>query len=214
MSNIVATPTIKNPWLDRHEQFCAIVKSEAIDLLFLGDSITEGWASHGAETWSSHYARRKAANFGINGERIQNLLWRVINGSLDGISPKLIVLLIGTNNAARNSLADIIEGIQILLQEIMVRCPESKILLLAPFPRETEPVAERRRLVNDINGALELIAYPANIHFMNIAEAFLDSDGRLPTRLFPDGLHPVAEAYAIWAERIEPVVRQYVDGEN
>lgn len=211
MSNTVAIPAIKNPWLDRHEQFCAVAKNEPIDLLFLGDSITEGWGSHGTDVWNSYYAKRRAANFGINGERIQNLLWRVMNGSLDGVTPKLIVLLIGTNNAARNSLPDIIEGMQVLLREIVMRCPQAHILLLAPFPREAEPTAERRRLVNEINQSLAELSYPANVHFLNIGDAFLDADGRLPSRLFPDGLHPVAEAYSIWAERIEPIVRLYVD---
>jgi lysophospholipase L1-like esterase len=205
--NPVAIPTIKNPWLDRHTQLCEMTKSESFSILFLGDSITEAWATHGSATWDKFYAKRKAINFGINGERVQNLIWRVLNGALDNLSPSLVVILIGTNNIDRNPVPHIAEAIQVLLQHIVERLPNARILLLGVFPREKDPEASKRKLVRDLNAMMASTIFPENIHYLDIGSAFLDQDGNLPVDLFPDGLHPCAKAYAIWADRIEPTIQ-------
>jgi len=209
--NSVAIPTIKNPWLDRHSQLCELAKSDSFRILFLGDSITEAWSTYGAATWDTFYAKRKAVNFGINGERVQNLIWRVLNGALDNISPSLVVILIGTNNIDRNPVTHIAEGIQVLLQHIVERLPHARILLLGVLPREKDPEALKRKLVGDLNAMLASATFPKKIHYLDIGSAFLDPDGHLPVEFFPDGLHPRAEAYAILADRIEPMIQALLD---
>src|SRR5271169_5853760 len=91
-----ATPT---NWLARHEGFVAEAKKGGVDILFMGDSITDNWRSKGKNVWDKVYAPRHAANFGIGGDRTQHVLWRIENGELDGINPKVTVLMIGTNNS-------------------------------------------------------------------------------------------------------------------
>ncbi len=94
------TPTPRDgSWLKLHEQFLARTKEGSIDLLFLGDSITQGW--HNNDVWKRFYGARHAANFGIGGDRTQHVLWRIRNGEIDGIHPKVVVLMIGTNNVAQ-----------------------------------------------------------------------------------------------------------------
>ena len=131
-------------WMARHAENVATAKRGGVDVLFLGDSITDGWHwdAGGRRIWEKTFAPRHAANFGIGYDRIQNVLWRVENGELDGISPKVVVLLIGTNNSGneddgkpRNTTPEIIAGISNLVRRIEAHSPQSKIILFGIFPR-------------------------------------------------------------------------------
>src|ERR1043165_2202337 len=103
------TPMQKDP--KRHEQFLAVAKKGDIDLLFLGDSITDGWRGGGKKVWETNFAPLKAANFGISGDRTEHVLWRIENGELEGIDPKVVILMIGTNNSNTNSPEEIADAI-------------------------------------------------------------------------------------------------------
>ena len=120
-----------------HEKFLAEAKQGKIDLLFLGDSITQGW--HDNAVWKRFYGPRHAANFGIGGDRTEHVLWRLQHGEVDGIHPRVVVLMIGTNNSGDNTSGEIVAGIKAIVDELRKRLPDSKILLLGVFPRGQKP---------------------------------------------------------------------------
>src|SRR6185312_16434159 len=130
-------------WIARHEGFVKQAQQGGIDLLFMGDSITDFWRNRGSNVWNTYYAPLHAANFGISADRTQHVLWRIEHGELDGIHPKVVVLMIGTNNTGkeqdhqtiRNTPPQVIEGVTAVVHEIQAKLPETKILLLAIFPR-------------------------------------------------------------------------------
>jgi lysophospholipase L1-like esterase len=124
-------------WMKRHESFNERAKKGDVDLVFIGDSITQGWEGAGKEAWKKHYGNRKAMNLGIGGDRTQHVLWRLENGNIEGIKPKLAVVMIGTNNSNGNDYTadQISDGIKAIVGKLRDKLPETKILLLAVFPR-------------------------------------------------------------------------------
>ena len=203
-------------WLDRHAEYVAQAKQGGVDILFLGDSITDGWHwdNHGENLWAKDFAPRHAANFGIGYDRIQNVLWRIENGELAGIQPRVIVLLIGTNNTGnedsgkpRNTTPEIIAGISNLVRQIQVREPQSKILLLGLFPRgeQNDPIREQ---VKAVNAGLAPLADGDRVTFLDFGEKFLAPDGTLSRGLFPDLLHPNEKGYQIWVDAMQPTLDQ------
>ena len=122
-------------WMKRHESFNERVKKGNVDLLLIGDSITQGWESSGKAAWEKYYTPRNAVNLGIGGDRTQHVLWRLDNGNVEGISPKAAVLMIGTNNSGTNSPAQIAEGVEAVVKKLRTKLPKTKILVLAIFPR-------------------------------------------------------------------------------
>jgi lysophospholipase L1-like esterase len=200
-------------WLSRHVENAAVAKRGGVNILFLGDSITDGWHwdTGGRQIWEKTFAPRHAANFGIGYDRIQNVLWRVENGELDGINPKVIVLLIGTNNSGneddgkpRNTTPEMIAGISNLVKRIEIHLPHAKIILFGIFPRgeKSDPIREQ---VKTVNAGLSTLA-DAKIKFMDIGGKFLETDGTLPRGLFPDLLHPNEKGYQIWADALVPAL--------
>src|SRR5262249_29418296 len=123
----------ESAWVQLHQQFLERARAGKIDLLFLGDSITQGWGQN--EAWKKHYGPRNAANFGIGGDRTQHVLWRLDSGEIDGIAPKVVVLMIGTNNVGSNKPEEIAEGVRAIVDKLRAKLPKSKILLLGIFPR-------------------------------------------------------------------------------
>ena len=186
----------------RHEAFVATARAGNIDLLFVGDSITDWWARGGQPIWASTFAPLKAANFGIAGDTTQGVLWRMRNGELDGFQAKLIVLMLGTNNITRNPPDDIVEGNRLIVQEFRARQPQAKVLLLGIFPRGADPAGRFRPIITEINGKLAKLADDKQVIFMDIGDKFLAADGTLPADVMPDGLHPNAKGYQIWADAI------------
>jgi N-acetylglucosamine-6-sulfatase len=204
-------PVIQRGTQARHEAFLEVARQGNIDLLFIGDSITDFWRAENASrggraVWDQTFAPLKAANFGINADRIQNVLWRVQNGELDGIKPKVIVMMIGTNNLApdssRNTPEQTIQGYKLLVNEIRQRQPDARLLLLGIFPRGEAPDNPYRPLIKQVNAEIEKFADNQHIYFMDISKAFLQPDGSLPREIFPDQLHPSEKGYHIWADAI------------
>jgi len=201
-------------WVERHEGFVAEAKKGGIDLLFLGDSITDGWRTKGKAVWEKQYAPRRAANFGIGGDRTQHVLWRMQHGELDGIKPKVVVLMIGTNNTGkdqdgkpRNTTPEIIEGVTAVVNGLRAQLPQSKILLLAVFPRGEKGTPIRDQL-KEINTALAKLDDGKMLKFLDIGAKFLESDGTLPKDIMPDLLHPNEKGYQIWADAMEPTLAE------
>jgi lysophospholipase L1-like esterase len=197
------------PWLAQHERFVAQAKKGGVDLLFLGDSITDFWRSRGSKVWTKYYAPRHAANFGITGDRTQHVLWRIGHGELDGIKPKVTVLMIGTNNSQDNSSPEIADAIKVIIENIHTKCPGTKILLLGIFPRQwaTDKPAtmETIKKVNDIIASFD---DGKTVKYLDIGPKFLGPDGKVPADIMPDFLHLNAKGYQIWAEAMEPTLAQ------
>ena len=207
-SNTAATPAPRDAgWVKRHEGFVAIAKKGSVDLLFLGDSITDGWRGGGKTVWEKNFAPLKVANFGIGGDRTEHVLWRLQNGELDGITPKLAVLMIGTNNLGANKDEEIADGVKAIVAELQKRSPGAKLLLLGIFPRGMKVDDPARGRIKHINSIIaQLDDDGKTIKYLDIGNKFLEADGTLPKSIMPDGLHPNAKGYEIWAEAIAPNV--------
>lgn len=196
-------------WLKRHEGFVAEAQKGGIDVLFMGDSITDGWRSKGKAVWEQHFAPLHAANFGISGDRTQHVLWRLQNGEAAGYQPKAVVLMIGTNNTGkekdsdqpRNSTPEVIAGVAAVVQELRKDFPKAKILLLAVFPRGEKDSAARAQ-VADVNKGVAKLHNGKSVHYLDIGKKFLDAEGNLPKEIMPDLLHPNEKGYEIWAGAI------------
>lgn len=198
-------------WIKQHEGFVAEAKQGGIDVLFLGDSITDFWRNRGKAVWDREFAPLHAANFGISADRTQHVLWRLDNGEVDGIRPKVVVLLIGTNNtgvetngSARNTTEEAIEGITRVVATLRTKLPASKIMLLGLFPRADPkgPPAGSTQ-IKDINAALAKLADGKTIRYLDIGAKFLDADGTVDKELMPDLLHPSLGGYEVWAAAIK-----------
>jgi lysophospholipase L1-like esterase len=195
-------------WMPRHEKKLQDIKARLIDLVFIGDSITEGWEKAGAPVWEKFYAKRNAIALGFGGDRTENVLWRLQHGEVDGINPKVVVMMLGTNNTGlRHETPDLIaKGIKRDLDELRQRLPDSKILLLAIFPRDEKPDGVARLNNEKVNAKIASFADNQHIFFLNINKVFLDEQGILSKSIMPDLLHPNEKGYQIWAEAMEPVL--------
>ena len=198
-------------WISRHEVYVAEANKGGVDLLFLGDSITDGWrwgGGHGgSNVWPKYYGTRHAANFGIGGDRTEHVLWRIQNGELDGLKPRVTVLLIGTNNKGRNTPAEIVEGVTAIVRELRARLPESRVLLLGIFPRG-EKGDSFRQTIKDINLQLARLDDGKMVKFLDIGPKYLGPDGTLSRQIMPDLLHPNEKGYQIWADAMEGTLKK------
>jgi lysophospholipase L1-like esterase len=194
-------------WVKRQEQLNKRVKKhQDAQLLFLGDSITHGWEGGGKEVWQQYYKKRHAVNLGIGGDRTEHVLWRLDNGNLDGLHPKLAVLMIGTNNSGSNTSEEIADGVKAIVDKLRAKAPECKVLILAIFPRGANPQDHLRQVNEGANERIAKLADDQHVFYLDIGPKFLDPDGTLPKKIMPDLLHPNAEGYEIWAKSIEPTV--------
>lgn len=193
----------------KHECFLEIARRGNIDLLFVGDSITDffGRADRGAAVWNRYYGGMRAANFGISGDTTQDVLWRVQNGELEGFAAKVVVLMLGTNNIRRNTNADIAAGDAAIVAEIRKRQPQAKILILGVFPRGDKHSPQRKD-IQEINANLATLADGKTIFFKDIGDAFLQPDGSFIEGVMADPTHPATKGYEIWAQAIAPTLTE------
>jgi beta-glucosidase len=202
------TPVPRNDkwWMDRHEAMNARVKQGNADLLFIGDSITQGWEGAGKEVWKEFYGNRNAVNLGIGGDQTQHVLWRLEHGNLEGISPKLAVVMIGTNNSFSYQPEEIAAGIEAIVKTLRAKVPQTKILLLGIFPRGATPADQLRQVNEKTNAIAAKLADGKQVVYLDIGKAFLQPDGTLTKEIMPDLLHLSPKGYRLWAEAIEPEV--------
>jgi len=195
-------PNFGNPqerFLSLHETFLKRRK-QPMDALFIGDSITEAWQTVGAAVWKPAFADScNAANFGISGDRTQHVLWRIRNGELDGITPKAVVLLIGTNNTAHNTPPEIAAGVAKIVEQIHAKIPTTKVLLVNLLPRSPRPTDVRRRTAMQTNELLAKLHNGKDVIFLKAWDQFLDENGTLSPAVMPDALHPGEKGYEILA---------------
>lgn len=206
----IPAPQRDSWWMERHDRTVSRIRQGPVDLLFIGDSITQGWEEDGRPVWDQYYAGRRAMNLGYNSDQTDNVLWRLQHGELDGITPKLAVVMIGTNNSAmrEDPPENTTAGIQAILTTLRTRLPGTRILLLAIFPRGLTNDDPLRRVNEAVNARLPSLADQRQVFFLNINRRFLDADGRLSAEIMPDALHPSALGYRIWAEGMEGMIRK------
>ena len=196
-------------WMQRHDSFNERVKKGNVDLLLIGDSITQGWEGAGKDAWEKHYGKRNAVNLGIGGDRTQHVLWRLDNGNIEGIAPKLAVLMIGTNNSngSDNSAEEIGEGIAAIVKNLRAKLPQTRVLILGIFPRGEKPNPQREKNAKASEIASKL-ADGQMVFYQDIGNKFLSADGVLSKEIMPDYLHLSPQGYEIWAASIEPNVQK------
>ncbi len=200
-----------------HEQLLDKAGKGRIDVYFLGDSITRRWGcsdraySDLYENWRSHFHGWNAANFGWGGDTTRNVLWRVQNGELDGVNPKVIVLQAGTNDiggAAYDAMKgqakadEVVAGIEAILATCQEKAPRAAILLTGVFPRGDNPTANP--VISAINDRLAHLAKEHGIRFININNQLADSEGRPHDGMTVDGLHLSVTGYDLWAAALKP----------
>jgi beta-glucosidase len=208
----------KDWWMPRHQAIVERVKQGNVDLIMIGDSITHGWEKSGLQMWDKYYAPRNAVNMGFSGDQTQHVLWRLQNGEIENIKPKLAVLMIGTNNSGdpNDSSEQIAQGIEAIVCQLKTKLPETKILILAIFPRGN---AEQRKdkksdaamnpqwaKNNKTSKLASKLADNKTIFYLDINKKLLNNKGVLTREIMPDLLHPKEKGYQIWAETMEPMI--------
>ncbi len=196
-------------WMARHESFNERVLKGDVDLIFVGDSITQGWEGTGKDVWARLYAPRKAANLGIGGDQTQHVLWRLDHGNVDKISPKAAVVMIGTNNSGgdRSTASEMVDGVTAVVETLRAKLPGTRILLLGIFPRG-ERFNDQRGKILQVNQAIRKLDDGDFVRYLDIGHRFIEKDGTLSREIMPDFLHLSPRGYEIWAESIEDLLAE------
>lgn len=205
---VVPEQRSKPEWrAERHAEKVAQAKAGDIDFVMIGDSITHYWEKQ--RNYNDRFAPYKTLNLGVGGDRTQNVLWRIQNGEIDGISPKLVTMMIGTNNSGRDSAADIALGIKAIVGEVRQRLPESKIVVLSVFPRNNPRTKGDFERVKAINKLLPALADNKRVFHVDINQSFLDESGQLRPEMFgKDLLHLAGAGYDAWYDALKPILAE------
>jgi lysophospholipase L1-like esterase len=198
-----------------HTQLLEKAKKGSIDIYFEGDSITRRWGATDypdlLANWKENFFGWNAGNFGWGADTIQNILWRLHNGELDGVNPQIIVLLAGTNNIGNmpspgddeSGATDVLKGIQAILDVMRVKAPDAVVILMGIFPRNDNPAF--RPIIDRVNGHLSKLADGKKVRYLNINDKLADSSGRLFEGVSNDKLHPTLKGYQAWADSLKPI---------
>lgn len=215
--NSAIVPGLAPFFRQKHEANLVVAKAGKAELLLMGDSITDFWRNErgpyaGKPVLEKHFGQWNIANFGIAGDTTQGVLYRLQHGEGEGISPKAVMLMIGTNNIGRNTSEEIAEGIGAIVLKLRKSFPESKILLLGIFPRgpANDPA---RQTIREINNTISKLDDGDKVHYLDIGAKFLNPEGKIPADVMSDALHPSGKGYEIWAEAVETPLRKLMGGE-
>ena len=197
-------------WKERHEQVLKLNKEQAPDVLLIGNSITHYWAgeptaslARGTDSWNQLFKGKVVRNLGFGWDRIENALWRIYHGELDGYEAQKVVLLMGTNNLEQNTDDEIIDGINELVRAVRHRQPQAQIYVTGILPR-----AWHEPRVAALNQMIQIRLLANEATYVDLSAAFLQSDGRIINELFTDGLHPNKEGYQRMAEMLEKAIKE------
>ncbi len=205
-------PKYPGAWLGHHRRLVKQAKKSDAEVVFLGDSITQGWTNAGKSIWEKQFSEMKPLNLGIGGDSTRQVLWRLQNGAVDGLHPKVVVLMIGTNNLYGDFNAgkdqEIVRGIEAVIVKLREKLPQSRILLCSILPRQNAYFCSR---IDKINAKIGKLDNGKHIRFLDMTEAFEVSHGKVKTGLYQkDHLHLVEAGYMVWAERMRPLLEQMV----
>ena len=207
-------------WQKRHDAVMAIKDALKPEIVFLGDSITHLWAGEpneprgnvGVESMKTLSNGGAVLNLGFGWDRTQNVLKRIELGEFDGISPKAVIIhigtnnLAGTNNARANTPAEIAEAISVIVDRVREKCPAAKIVLMAVFPRGEKADDGNRAKIAQINERIVNLGSKPGVVILDITAKLTNADGSISREVMPDFLHPGARGYAIWAEALRPLL--------
>jgi lysophospholipase L1-like esterase len=200
-----------------HQQLLQKARAGRIDVYLLGDSITRRWGATDYPQflphWYATFRGWNAANFGWGGDKVENVLWRVENGELAGVDPRVIVLMAGTNDIGRELSADgmasvrrISAGIATLLDAVRAHAPKATVILMGILPRSDNPAA--MPIIQGVNRRIARLADGRQVRYLNINESLLDEKGTLREGMMGDGLHPALPGYRVWADALTPVLTE------
>jgi lysophospholipase L1-like esterase len=198
-----------------HQQLLAKAKAGGVDVYFVGDSITRRWGALDypdfLEHWKKTFHGWNAGNFGWGADRTENILWRLENGELDDVAPKVIVILAGTNNVGKepgdeSKVADVTRGLSAIVAACRKKAPATTIVLTAIFPRNDNPAV--MPTIDRINANLAKLADGSSIRFLDVNAKLADAKGILFEGIMVDGLHPSLKGYAVWAQGLKPVLTE------
>jgi lysophospholipase L1-like esterase len=199
-----------------HGELLAKKTQGRIDVYFLGDSIVRRWGATDypqlLASWKANFFGWNAANFGWGADRIEHVLWRLENGELDDVHPKVIVIQAGTNNVGNapgdaSKIANITRGVQALVDTCRRKAPNATIILTAIFPRNDNVAVMPE--INRINENLARVAQQSGIRFLDINSRLADGEGRLfPDVMNADNLHPSVKGYQVWADALKPLLTE------
>ncbi|MEI8071997.1 MAG: GDSL-type esterase/lipase family protein [Planctomycetota bacterium] len=189
-------------WFGRkHSAYADQTKNKKFDLCLLGDSITDMWPG---DLFAKYFAKYNAVQFGIGGDRCENVLWRLQNGELVGTNPKVIVLLIGTNNSGMNTAEEMAYGVGLVVKSLRAGCPNSKILLLGVFAKRDMPLEKGQAC----NARLSKLDDKKTIRYLDVGAKFLNQDGTIQDGILTDAVHLTRKAYEIWGEAMSPLLEE------
>ena len=210
--NDPARPDGGNPeWRLRHAERVADVKSQAekLEVLFIGDSITSGWRDIGKAIWEKEFVPCHAVSIGIAGSQTQHVLWQIENGAIDGIKPRVAVLMIGVNNVMAkppHSAPEIARGITAIVGRLRAKLPNTQVLLLGTFPKDRSPDSPDRRKIQELNSLIRKLDNGKTVRFVDLTAKLLDQQGGLSPEISPDGVHLSPAGYAIWAGEVKELI--------
>jgi lysophospholipase L1-like esterase len=206
--------------VNKHLELVEKAKKGNIELYFEGDSITRRWEGEARhkDNWDRNFGGWKAADFGAGGDRTQNVLYRIENGELEGVNPKVIVLLIGTNNVGpvpvegsdAALVEDIASGIKACLNALRQKAPKAKVLLIGITPRNTNGTTILMPTIDRINSRIAKFADGKTIKYLNLNDKLADKDGRLYEGMTEDGLHLTDKGYQVWADAMKPMLIKWL----
>jgi lysophospholipase L1-like esterase len=201
-----------------HDQLLDKATKGRIDVYFVGDSITRRWGATDypdfLANWKRNFHGWNAANFGWGGDNIQNILWRLKNGELDKVNPKVIVVMAGANNIGavgatgdeETKVADIAKGLKVVLGVCHEKAPEAVVILMGITPRNDNPAF--MKTINKVNKQIERLAADKKVRFLNINDKLADKEGKFLEGMSPDRLHLSAKGYQVWAEALKPLFKE------
>jgi lysophospholipase L1-like esterase len=201
-------------WAKRHAACMALMKSRQPEIVMLGDSITHFWGGEpvggrrtGVEVWDRFFANHSVVNLGFGWDRTENVLWRLTHGELDHANPRVVVVMIGTNNMDLNTPDEIAAGIAAICDELHRRTPRTHILLLGIFPRGARPDATRQK-VTSVNERVAKLDGRHGVTYLDVGRSFLEADGSISADVMYDYLHPTAKGYALWVAAMGPTLKR------
>ncbi len=205
-STVKPVPLGPKWWYERHGKMKKRVAQGNVDMIMIGDSITHSWDDTGNPVWEEYYAPRNAVNLGISTDRTQHVLWRLNDLDLKAISPKLAMLMIGTNNSGDNRPEEIAVGIKAIIEKLRKDLPKTKILILGIFPRGANDANPRRQVCMKTNKLIAKLADGDMVNYLDICDKFMNADRTMNKNIKPDLLHLTSGGYRTWAESVEPAV--------
>ncbi len=197
-------------FVQKHTAILGLGNKEAVQVLFLGDSLTRRWEDN-LQLWDAYFSEFKPANLGVGADCIENLWWRVANGEIDDFEPKVILLLIGTNNLAKDSAEVIVDGIFRTAEAIRHRCPKARLVILGLLPREKDENGQDcMARIAGINTELRARSKPNHYEYEYFGDGLLRDDGLIDKTIMPDGLHLNAEGYKLAGPLIRQIIKKHL----